>query len=66
MGVTGTLKCLPNYIKEYLKKNYAISENCLYPIPSVYGLNSENRKIIPTKCVKKEDHYSEIISNIRQ
>ena len=64
MGVTGTLCCLPNHIKNHLDKNYQISKNCLFPIPSVYGLNSENRVILPSKCVKKEDHTLEVIKSL--
>lgn len=37
VGVTGTLTCLPNYIKVHLQKRYKIETKQMYPIPSVYG-----------------------------
>lgn len=39
-GVTGTLTCLPIYIKEHLSKKYKIDSTQMFPIPSVYESSS--------------------------
>ena len=64
LGVSGTLKCLPDYIKEELQ-HYGIKESSLYVIPSVYG--DRNKRIIqsPIYC-RKEDQYQQIVANFEK
>ena len=64
LGVTGTLTCLPRYIQEHLSDRYKIHKNQLFPIPSVYGSNTENRKILNPICVEREKLFETVAENI--
>jgi preprotein translocase subunit SecA len=66
VGVTGTLTCLPVYIKAHLQSKYKIDEKQMFPIPSVYGSKTENRKIMDSIICDREDHFAEIVANLDQ
>lgn len=77
VGVTGTLLCLPNYIKKYLSSNYKLEKPDMYPIPSVYSSSSDSsssdssssgdcRKIFPAKIIARKDHFLGIVQNIKE
>lgn len=42
-GVTGTLTCLPNYVKQHLKDDYKIESKKMFVIPSVYKRIDQQR-----------------------
>lgn len=65
VGVTGTLTCLPKYIKDHLYSKYNIENTQMFPIPSVYGSSTENRKILPSLSVEKEEHEKKIVESIK-
>lgn len=37
----------------------------MFPIPSVYGSNTENRKIMQSLSVEKDEHEKKIVENLK-
>lgn len=65
-GVTGTLTCLPEYIKSHLKNDYNIQSNKFFIIPSVYKDIGKKRNILSPICTEREKHYVLITNSIQK
>ena len=63
LGVSGTLKCLPDFVCDELRR-YGIEKTSMFEVPSVYGDN--NKRVINTPVyVEKDVHYDMIVENMK-